>query len=237
VTVCIPVGIALNCESLELPDVVLGDSLPQHSALSLTTNGGQHGRRYPSGAWGRHVGSPCRASVYVTTFTAQFVKSRTYNARNMLCFRAASPAWLLQCVVYGSASLRSRPSASRTKCCCQAHRGRQSLIMQHYCYVRHWLTVEQRIAFKMAAMTYISAFTARRPITLRITTGLHHLQLPTYTCGQPVPVACLCLGLRLPPWTDPLQLLVHACGSVCLPRSHRQAPWPFSKNNWRLFFI
>jgi len=99
---------------------------------------------------------------------------------------------------------------------------------------RHWLPVEQRIILRWPSWR-ISAFTARRLITLWITSSHHRLQLPTYTCGQPVPVACVCLGQRLPPGTDPLQLLVHVCGTVCLPLSHRQAPWPCSKNIWWLF--
>jgi len=38
-----------------------------------------------------------------------------------------------------------------------------------------------------------------------------------------------------PPGTNPLQLLVHAYGTDCLPLSHRQAPWPFSKTIEDLF--
>jgi len=57
---------------------------------------------------------------------------------------------------------------------------------------RHWLPVEQRITFKMAIMC-VHGTTAGY-------LAHHRLQLPTYTCGQPVPVACL--GQILPPGTD-----------------------------------
>jgi len=55
-----------------------------------------------------------------------------------------------------------------------------------------------------------------QPITLRTTSGHHRLQLPNLTCAQPVPVACLCHG-QTATGTDPLQLLAHVCGTVCLP--------------------
>jgi len=71
-------------------------------------------------------------------------------------------------------------------------------------------------------------------ITLRITSGPHRLQMPTYACGQPVPVACLCLGQRLSPGTDPLQLLVDACGTVCLYLCDIGRLFGHLKNNWRL---
>jgi len=45
------------------------------------------------------------------------------------------------------------------------------------------------------------------------------------------------LRQRLPPGTDPLQLLVHVCGTVCLPLSHRQAPWPFKKTIEDIFYL
>jgi len=95
---------------------------------------------------------------------------------------------------------------------------------------RHWLPVEQRISFKMTVMTYkcVHGTTADyladdiRPPT-SATANLH---LCSTSSGRLfVPRSKTSAG------TDPLQLLVHVCGTVCLPLSHRQAPWPFSKNN------
>jgi len=93
---------------------------------------------------------------------------------------------------------------------------------------RHWLLVEQRITFKMAVMTYkcVHGTTADY---LADYIRHHRLQLPTYIRGQPVPaVAC---GASVKDCPRGPILMVHVCGTACLPLSYQQVPWPFSKNN------
>jgi len=131
-----------------------------------------------------------------------------------------------------SASLRSRPSASRTKCCCQAHRGAGKC--DHVTPLlreRHWLPVEQRITFKMAVVTYngthgttadYHADYIRPP-----SSATANLQLRSTSSGRLfVPRS------KTAAWTDPLQLLVHVCGTVCLYLFHiGRLLGHFHKNN------
>jgi len=93
---------------------------------------------------------------------------------------------------------------------------------------RHWLPVKQRITFKMAIMMYICVHGTTADYLADYirppSSATANLHLRSTSFGRLfVPRS------KTTPGTNPLQLLVHACVTVCLPLSHRQAPWPFSK--------
>jgi len=126
----------------------------------------------------------------------------------MFYFRAA---WLLQCDVYGSASLRTRPTRLQAVQNAAVRLIAGARKIDHVTPLlreRHWLPVKQRITFKVAVMTYkcVHGTTADyladyiRPLS-SATANLHLRS--TSSCCPFVPPSKTAAG------TDHLQLLVH----------------------------